>query len=306
MQKVKGVDISENNGSVNFGALKAAGVQFVLIRCGYGNDDPRQDDKLFFENVRKAKEADMPYGAYFYSYALNDDQAQSEAAHALRLLRQVDKPAYGVWFDMEDADHYKKRNGMPSNASLQRFCDIFCRELEKNGYYAGIYAAISWLENQLNNRSLDRYDKWVAQWNDVCQYQKPYGIWQYTDKLVIGGAKFDANWAYKDYPALTGNVKKEEIDMTKDEVINLVQEAARKAVQDELAKAEKARSQADMPQWAEAEAALSRERGIYLGDSNGNLRPMDYATKVETAVMVNRGVDAAVNIVRGLMEDRNG
>lgn len=83
-----------------------------MIRCGYGNDDVSQDDSRFLENVRKAKAAGVPYGVYLYSYALTVTEARSEAAHTLRLLKQIDRPAYGVWFDMEDGDGYKARMGM--------------------------------------------------------------------------------------------------------------------------------------------------------------------------------------------------
>jgi len=219
---VFGVDISENNGAVDFTALKNAGVKFVLIRCGYGDNIADQDDSRFFENVKKAQAADIPYGVYLYSYALSTAQAKSEAAHALRLLGQIAKPAYGVWFDMEDADGYKARNGMPSNDTLVKICEAFCVELEAQGYHAGIYAALSWLDNQLNDARLDKYDKWVAQWNSTCDYRKPYGIWQYTDKLVIGGRNFDANYAYKDYPALTGEKpQKEETEMRYNKIADM-------------------------------------------------------------------------------------
>lgn len=127
---VFGVDISDNNGSVDFAALKGAGVKFVLIRCGYGDNISSQDDSQFFENIRKARAAGMPYGVWLYSYAMNTAQAKSEAAHALRLLGQVESPTYGVWFDMEDADGYKAKRGMPSNDTLVKICEAFCVELE--------------------------------------------------------------------------------------------------------------------------------------------------------------------------------
>ena len=80
----KGVDISENNGKVDFAQLKIAGIGFVLLRCGYGSDYENQDDGRFLENVSKAQKTGMPYGVYLYSYALNAIQAESEANHALR------------------------------------------------------------------------------------------------------------------------------------------------------------------------------------------------------------------------------
>ena len=128
MQK-KGVDISEHNGSVDFQALKNAGVQFAIIRLGYGSDYVSQDDSRFSENVRKAETAGMPWGAYLYSYAKTAAMAQSEAQHALRLLNGK-KPAYGVWFDVEDSQI--------ANADLAATCQTFCGAMEAAGVYAGI------------------------------------------------------------------------------------------------------------------------------------------------------------------------
>ena len=88
-----GVDISQFNGDVDIGALKGK-VDFVIIRCGYGSDYRDQDDKRFYENVRKAEAAGIPWGAYLYSYALDTDMARSEAQHMLRLLAGR-KPAMG-------------------------------------------------------------------------------------------------------------------------------------------------------------------------------------------------------------------
>ncbi len=271
---VFGVDISENNNSVDFAALKKAGVKFVLIRCGYGSDDTDQDDSRFFENVRKARAAGMSYGVYLYSYALNTSQAKSEAAHALRLLGQVDRPAYGVWFDMEDADGYKAKNGMPSDDTLVKICEAFCVELQAQGYYTGIYAALSWLENQLDDRRLDRYDKWVAQWNEVCEYDKPYGIWQYTDELYIGGKRFDANWAYKDYPAMTG---KEEKTVTYEQF------------KEYMERYEKERAARPISSWARKAVEHIKETGNMVGDERGNFRPQSPVTRQELAqVLYNR------------------
>ena len=191
---IKGVDVSEMNGSVDFQALKAAGIQFVLIRCGYGSDYPFQDDACFAENVRKADTAGMPWGAYLYSYAKNADMAKSEAAHTLRVLNGR-KPAYGVWYDVEDSQQ--------AGCDLAVICDTYCRAMEAAGLYVGLYSFLSWLRGKLGSPVLDKYDKWVADWDTSCGYGKPYGIWQFTDNLVIGGKAFDGNYAYKDYPSLT-------------------------------------------------------------------------------------------------------
>ena len=99
---------------------------------------------------------------------------------------------------MEDADGYKKRNGMPSNKTLVNICKEFCDKMINNGYKAGIYASLSWFNNQLKDSKLDKYDKWVAQWNDRCSYTKDYVMWQYTSSGLVDGinGRTDMNIMY--------------------------------------------------------------------------------------------------------------
>lgn len=204
-----GVDVSKHNGNVDWQAVKNAGYgSFALIRAGYGGDYTNQDDPQFERNVNECERLGIPYGVYLYSYALNTNDAKGEVNHILRLLKKVGKNfKYGVWFDMEDADGYKKKHGMPSNATLVDICYTFCEDVESAGYYTGIYASLSWLNNQLNNSKLDRFDKWVAQWNNTgCTYKKVYSIWQNTNSASIGGKRFDANKLIRDFATSSGTI----------------------------------------------------------------------------------------------------
>ena len=204
-----GVDVSKHNGNVDWQAVKNAGYgSFALIRAGYGGDYTNQDDPQFERNISECERLGIPYGVYLYSYALNTNDAKGEVNHILRLLKKVGKNfKYGVWFDMEDADGYKKNHGMPSNATLVDICYTFCEDVESAGYYTGIYASLSWLNNQLNNSKLDRFDKWVAQWNNTgCTYKKVYSIWQNTNSASIGGKRFDANKLIRDFATSSGTI----------------------------------------------------------------------------------------------------
>lgn len=192
----KGLDVSKHNGTVDWQAVKSAGYgDFALLRLGLGSDYESQDDSQFERNISECERLGIPYGVYIYSYALNTNAAMSEVNHALRQLKKVGNNfKYGVWFDMEDADGYKNKHGMPSNSTLVDICYTFCENIEKAGYYTGIYASLSWLNNQLNDIKLDRFDKWVAQWNDRgCTYNKSYSIWQNTSDLILNGKRFDSN-----------------------------------------------------------------------------------------------------------------
>lgn len=203
------MDISSSNGNIDISRIKKAGYDFAMIRCGYGSDLANQDDTQFENNVKKCEAAGMPWGVYLYSYALNTTEAKSEAQHVLRLLKGK-KPTMPVAFDMEDADGYKKKNGMPSNKTLIEICKTFLEEIKSEGYYPMLYASLSWLNNQLNDSSLlTKYDIWVAQWNSTCDYKGSYGIWQYggeTNYLesnsIDGVGTIDKDKCYKDYPTI--------------------------------------------------------------------------------------------------------
>ena len=186
IEVLTGIDVSDHQGNINWDAVKKDGIDFAIIRCGYGKDDVSQDDKQFARNIAECERLNIPYGIYLYSYALNVEGAKSEAAHALRLIKGHN-PELGIWIDMEDADGYKARNGMPSNRTLVDICITFCDIMKNNGYKTGVYANLNWLTTKLNDSRLDTYNKWVAQWNATCNYTKKFVMWQYTSKGTVAG-----------------------------------------------------------------------------------------------------------------------
>ena len=245
----KGIDLSEFNGDVDLDALKGQ-IDFAILRCGYGSDYPNQDDAQFENNARKCQEAGIPYGVYLYSYAKDSSMAESEARHTLRLLRGK-TPSYGVWYDVEDSS-------LPQGEALVDNCVTYCQALEQAGYYCGIYSFLYWMETRLSSPRLDPYDKWVAQWNSQLDYTKPYGMWQYTNSLLLNGKRFDGNYAYKDYPRLTSGKGEEE--MTQEEVTRLARQEAQKVFQENEGKY---RTVASVPDWArEAVEQVYRELGL--------------------------------------------
>lgn len=186
-----GIDISKHNGNINLEPYKG---QFVIIRVGYGHFHL---DEKFERNVAECKRLGIPFGVYHYSYALNEADAEAEAKGVLNAIAKYkNEIKVGVWFDMEDADGYKKKHGFKfSNSTIAPICFKFCKMIEDAGYYSGIYTSSSWLDyvKGLN----DRFDKWVANWgkNDGSQHTNTsqYGtIQQYTSKPL------DKNIMYAD------------------------------------------------------------------------------------------------------------
>lgn len=101
----RGIDISEHQGNINLSALKDQ-IDFVIIRVGYGVNG--SIDSKFVRNADLCKELGIPMGFYWYSYALNTNGAEAEAHAFLEAIKPY-VPEYGCWFDMEDADGYKKK-----------------------------------------------------------------------------------------------------------------------------------------------------------------------------------------------------
>ena len=194
-----GIDVSEHQGSnIDWAKVKDSGVQFALLRCGYGMDLKEQDDSTFLRNAKECERLGIPYGVYLYSYAKTTDSAKSEAAHAIRLLkgRKLDYPVY---FDLED-----ETVAPIGKAQILTNAKTFVTALEKAGYWAGVYANLYWWNTYLTDSWYDRVAKWVAQFNNECQYQKEYGIWQYSNSGKVPGIPgrfIDLNYAYVDYPS---------------------------------------------------------------------------------------------------------
>lgn len=153
-----GIDISEHNGNIDLTPYKG---QFVIIRVGYGNFTL---DKKFTRNVSECKRLGIPFGVYHYSYALSAAGAKAEAEAVLKAIEPYRHDIkVGVWFDMEDADGYKRKHGLAINHdTIAPMCFAFAETIEKAGYYSGIYTATSWLGYM--SGTCDRFDKWVANW----------------------------------------------------------------------------------------------------------------------------------------------
>ena len=210
MSKAKGIDVSTFQGKIDWDQVKGSGkVEFAMLRMGYGNDLPEQDDVQFERNVSECDRVGMPWGAYLYSYAVNQEQAKSEAEHILRLM-EGKKPLYPVCLDVEDAC----QKGLTKEALTEIVYTILER-VEAAGYYAMLYANKDWLENCLDMDRLGRFDVWLAQWNEAPTYKGQFGIWQYTSEGSVPGiggrVDLDEATGYRDYEEHIGQYYKPEV-----------------------------------------------------------------------------------------------
>ena len=205
----KGVDISSNNGKISIEKIKAAGFEFAMIRCGFGENITEQDDTFWEENVRKCEAAGLPWGAYFYSYACSEESAKSELAHVLRLLKGK-RPTLPVALDMEDADGYHERHGGWNYANVTRVCRIFLDGLRAAGYYPMLYTGFEEIENYIAPDIVNGHDIWFAHWAKKCGYTGDnLSIWQYGGEVnlidgnsIPGVGVIDKDLCYRDYPTI--------------------------------------------------------------------------------------------------------
>lgn len=199
-----GIDVSEWNSS----DIDLSKYDFVIVRASYGE----HTDKKFEYFVNKCEELKIPYGVYIYDYALNDEQARAEAEYAYNLIKDRNVQL-GVWFDMEDADNYKKKAGVLTKERCSFSCKVFCDYMSAKGYYTGVYTGTNWLGTFVETT----YPIWLAAWNqDDGNVNSDHSdiavIHQYTSN------PFDKDVIYRDIDFYKSNPKKDEsTDDKKDE-----------------------------------------------------------------------------------------
>ena len=188
----RGIDVSHHQGIINWDAVKAAGIEFAIIRCGYGIDQVDQDDAQWNRNVAECERLGIPYGVYFYSYAVTSEMAVQEGMHAVRLLKGH-KPQLPVFFDMEE-----NRQLVVGNDGLAEIARIFCDIVSNAGYKVGVYANLSWWNNYLTSPIFENWYRWVAEWHQSCHYNGRYEMWQYTNSGSVNGinGRVDMNYWY--------------------------------------------------------------------------------------------------------------
>ena len=193
----KGIDVARYQTDIDWDAVKASGIDFALIRTGYGGEAwDKQTDPYFVQNYDNAVRVGIKVGAYHYSYATTVEMASQEADLCLHILdgRKMDYPVY---YDIEEQ---RTLDGQ----LLANIVTTFCSKLQAAGYRVGIYSSPSFFNSNLSSPSLDIYEKWVAHWGvDSPRYSKPFTVWQYGYETIPGiSGMTDADYSYKDYTSI--------------------------------------------------------------------------------------------------------
>lgn len=194
-----GIDVSKWNGNINWNSVKASGVSYAIIRCGYRGSSTGAliTDPKFAANISGANAAGIKTGIYFFTQAVNEKEAVEEASMVLSLVKKY-KISYPIFLDVESsggrADNIDK-------GTRTAVCKAFCATIQNSGYTAGVYANKTWLNSKIDTGALGAYKIWLAQYAAAPTYTGRYNLWQYSSKGSIPGisGNVDLNQSYLGY-----------------------------------------------------------------------------------------------------------
>lgn len=197
-----GADLSERNGEVDFGRLKKAGVEFVMLKLGgrgYGSGQLMMDAR-FEENIQKALEAELDVGVYFYSQAVNETEVLEEANFVYQALQDYEI-TYPVAYYMElPANDTSRIEGL-TREQKTKMATTFMDALRNAGYKTILYGTKEWFLLKVDLNKLQSYDIWLSQQKDVPDYPYQFVMWRYKTDAKLNGVEgsVDLNLCFVDY-----------------------------------------------------------------------------------------------------------
>lgn len=193
-----GIDVSKWNKTIDWDAVKDAGIEFAIIRCGYRGavNGALVLDPMYEQNIRGAIEADIPVGVYFFTQAVDEVEAIEEASAVISLIEEYDVD-YPVFLDSESTGGAGRADGLAADERT-KIHKAFLETIAAAGYETGIYGSRNWLNDQVDMEELSSYKTWLAEYAEVPEYDGYYHMWQYTSKGTVDGidTNVDLNLCY--------------------------------------------------------------------------------------------------------------
>lgn len=191
-----GVDLSKQNGDVNFNSMKAAGVDYVMIRLGGRGYSTGQIslDENFKKNIEGAAAAGLDIGVYFYSQAISQEEAIQEVNFVIQNLEPYRANVkYPIAFDMEFVANDTARIDSLTKDEKTNIATSFLESVKAAGYVPMIYGDKEWLIKEIDLARLQSYDVWLVQEQELPDYPYQFTMWQYSTEGVVNGVSGDAN-----------------------------------------------------------------------------------------------------------------
>lgn len=207
--KIKGIDVSANNGVIDWKKVKSGGVEFAIIKATQGKDGKYLNgftDSYFERNYAEAKAAGIKVGAYHFAVFTTEAQAKAEAQQFMAALKSKSFE-YPVCLDLEDlpAGRSPIISSILTKQQLTNYSILFMEELRANGYKAMLYTNSDWRKNKLDYTKLSNYLLWQAHYtaSRPAAVDDKVAIWQYSGSGKVNGisGNVDMNWAFVDLSA---------------------------------------------------------------------------------------------------------
>lgn len=199
---IAGIDVSEHQGDIDWNAVKNAGIEFAIIRVGYRTYGGGEItlDTTFEQNLRNADAAGIKTGVYFFSQAIDPEEAIEEADAVIDAIRPYNI-TYPVIFDWELIIGDSARTDAMTVDNLADACISFCERVKSAGYTPMIYQNKNTTMFKLDLPKLQDYDFWLAEYGDKPTYYYDYQMWQYSSTGKVPGinGEVDMNISFKDY-----------------------------------------------------------------------------------------------------------
>lgn len=197
-----GLDVSSHQGWIDWNAVAESEVDYVILRAGYRGYDTgsiNQDEYLEY-NLASATATDLGVGIYFFSQALNPEEAAAEAYTVLSLIDGYDID-YPIFFDWEPVDADSARTATISASEVTACAKSFCQVIEDAGYEAGVYFNLSMASNYYHLYQLMEYEFWLAEYQPSPSFPCAFDMWQYTSDGSVPGisTNVDLNLSFTAY-----------------------------------------------------------------------------------------------------------
>lgn len=197
-----GIDVSAHQGKIDWATVKSKGIEFAMIRCGFRGNSEGQiyQDRYFKDNINGAVKNGIFVGIYFYSTAVNEDEALQEAAWVVNTIKSY-RITYPVAYDFEDFGKYRCSGVSGEQATNNAIA--FLNYVKSAGYTPMMYANKSDITGRFNKGRLP-YKFWLAHYTQNTNYTGSYQMWQYTSNGSVGGisGRVDMNIAYFRFSAV--------------------------------------------------------------------------------------------------------
>ena len=184
---IKGIDVSTHQGIIDWRQVKESGIQFAIIRTGYGDvlSNPNQVDKQFHANMKQAIVNGISVGVYHFSYAGTEAAARREAEGVLSLIKDYSL-TYPVYFDYEyDSDRLAGKLG---KTQLTNVAIAFMDRIREAGYQTGVYTNLDFVRNRYDMPKLEKYELWLAHYGTDTP-GVPCGLHQTSESGSVPGIK---------------------------------------------------------------------------------------------------------------------